>query len=326
MMTSDHSPTVRHRRLAAELRRLRESAGLSPDLAAAALGWSRPKLVKFETARNAPGPADVAAMVELYGAPEVYKIALIQLSRDVRKRGWWTAYDDVLPPSYAELEDDAVEIRSWQVQEIPSLLQTDEYALAIIRLTDPDAGEESQLRRLQARMARRTVLTRHSAPTLRAVVDESSLRRPIGGRDAMRRQLTALLEAAERPHVHLQVAPTGQSDFPGMEGSFVILSFASPIALDVAYIKNVVGGIFIEDVEQVRRCGDKFDRICAAALPETESAALIEAIADGFAGDSPTEMRVTETPVTETPVTETPVTGIPAPGIHDRSGAAATDR
>jgi transcriptional regulator with XRE-family HTH domain len=277
-MSSDNSPTVRHRRLAAELRRLRENAELPPERAAAALGWSRPKLVKFETARTAPGPTDVAAMVELYGAPETYKVALIQLARDVRKRGWWTAYDDVLPPSYAELEDDAVELRSWQVQEIPGLLQTDDYALAIIRLSNPEASEEIQLRRLQARMARRTVLTRHSAPSLRAIIDESALRRPVGGPDAMRRQLAALLEAAERPHVHLQVAPTAQADFPGMEGSFVILSFASQIALDVVYIKNVAGGIYIEDVEQVRRCTVTFDRISDAALSETESIELIEGL------------------------------------------------
>jgi transcriptional regulator with XRE-family HTH domain len=277
-MSSDNSPTVRHRRLAAELRRLRENAELSPERAAAALGWSRPKLVKFETARTAPGLADVAAMVELYGAPEAYKMALSQLSRDVRKRGWWTAYDDVLPSSYAELEDDAVEIRSWQVQEIPSLLQTDDYALAIIRLNNPEAAEETQLRRLQARMARRTVLTRHSAPSLRVIIDESALRRPIGGPDAMRRQLAALLEAAERPHVHLQIAPTTQADFPGMEGSFVILSFASQIALDVVYIKNVAGGIYVEDVEQVRRCSAKFEAISEQALSEAESITLIEAL------------------------------------------------
>ncbi|HEY7489050.1 MAG TPA: helix-turn-helix transcriptional regulator [Streptosporangiaceae bacterium] len=275
-MPSDNSPTVRHRRLAAELRRLRESAELTPERAAAALGWSRPKLVKFETARTAPSPGDVAAMLELYGASEAYKIALIQLSRDVRKRGWWTAYDDVLPASYAALEDDATEIRSWQVQEIPGLLQTDEYAFAIIRLNNPDASEETHLRRLQARMARRTVLTRQLAPTLRAVIDESALRRPIGGPDAMRRQLTALLESAQRPHVHLQIAPTTKGDFPGLEGSFVVLSFGGPIDLDVAYIKGVAGGIFVENVEQVRRCRTKFDRISKAALSEAESIALIE--------------------------------------------------
>jgi hypothetical protein len=277
MAMPDTSPTVRHRRLAAELRRLRETAELPPERAAAALGWSRPKLVKFETARTAPVPGDVAAMLELYGAPEAYKIALIQLSRDVRKRGWWTAYDDVLPSSYAELEDDAAEIRSWQVQEIPGLLQTDDYALAVIRLNHPEDGEESQLRRLQARMARRTVLTRQSAPTLRAVIDESALRRPIGGPDAMRRQLAALLEAAHRPHVHLQIAPTISGDFPGLEGSFVVLSFGGPIDLDVVYIKGVAGGIYVEDVEQVRRCRAKFDRIAEAAMTEADSIRLIGA-------------------------------------------------
>ena len=157
-------------------------------------------------------------------------------------------------------------------------LQTDDYALAIIRLNNPEAAEETQLRRLQARMARRTVLTRHSAPSLRVLIDESALRRPIGGPDAMRRQLAALLEAAERPHVHLQIAPTTQADFPGMEGSFVILSFASQIALDVVYIKNVAGGIYVEDVEQVRRCSAKFEAISEQALSEAESITLIEAL------------------------------------------------
>lgn len=275
-MSSGNSPTVRHRRLAAELRRLRKHAELRPEQAAAALGWSRPKLVKFETARNAPTAADVAAMLELYGAPDGYRTALIQLSRDVRKRGWWTAFDDVLPPSYAELEDDATEIRSWQVQEIPALLQTDEYALAVIRLIHPDDNEESHLRRLQARMARRAVLTRQSPPQLRVVLDESALRRPIGGPEAMRRQLIALLEAMERPHVHIQIAPTVNGDFPGIDGSFVVLSFGGPIVLDVAYLKGVAGHIYVEDVEQVRRCAMKFDRISEAALPEAESAALIE--------------------------------------------------
>lgn len=277
-MSSGNSPTVRHRRLAAELRRLRKRAELRPEQAAAALGWSRPKLVKFETARNAPTAGDVAAMLELYGAPAAYRSALIQLSRDVRKRGWWTAFDDVLPSSYAELEDDATEIRSWQVQEIPALLQTDEYALAVIRLINPDEDESSHLRRLQARMARRAVLTRRSAPTLRVVLDESALRRPIGGADAMRRQLIALLDTMERPHVHIQVAPTASGDSPGIDGSFVVLSFGGPIALDVAYLKGVAGHIYVEDIEQVRRCADKFDRISEAALPENESAALIESL------------------------------------------------
>jgi transcriptional regulator with XRE-family HTH domain len=279
MQSGKSGPTVRHRRLAAELRRLRQNAGLRQEQAAAALGWSRPKLVKLETARTTPSAPDLTAILELYSVPQAYREALIQLCRDVRKRGWWTAFDDVLPPSYAELEDDATEIRSWQVQEIPALLQTDSYALAAIRLSHPDESEVSHLRRLQTRMARRTVLTRQSAPTLRIVLDESALRRPIGGPEAMRRQLITLLEATERPNVHIQVAPMATGDFPGIEGSFVILSFGGPIAMDVAYLKGVAGHIYIEDIDQVRCCGGKFDRISDAALPETESARLIESLA-----------------------------------------------
>lgn len=272
----DHSPTVRHRRLGAELRRLREHAGMNPETAAAALGWSRPKLVKFETAARRPSAAEVAEMLDLYGGDDAIKLAVMQLTRDIHKRGWWSAYDDVLSGSYAELEDLATGIRSWQTQVIPGLLQTEDYALALIRSGDPrDEDEVNQ--RLRARMTRRTLLARQNAPTFTALLDEGLLRRPIGGPTVMRRQLEALLEVGSRPNVAVRVLPTSVGLHAAIgEGSFIVFDFHDDPS--VVYLETVAGGIYVEDAQQVTRCTVAIDRIEDAALDEEESAAFIAAL------------------------------------------------
>ena len=276
-MPPEHSPTVRHRRLAAELRRLREVAKLTPADAAAALGWSKSKLTRFETAATRPQPSDVAEMLGLYGGDEALKFALMQLARDIRTRGWWAAYRDVLPPSFAELENDASEIRSWYVQLIHGLLQTPDYARALIRNYTHDEAEVDK--RLQARIHRQTILARENAPTLDVILDEAVLRRPVGGRDVMRGQLAALLAAGERPNVSIRVVPIEIGIYPSIgNGSVILFGFPRPIDPDVAYIESFAGGIFVEDVGEVRRCRFELDRISETALSEEDSAALIRAI------------------------------------------------
>jgi hypothetical protein len=251
---------------------------MAPEQAAAALGWSRPKLVRFETAKTRPKPTDVAAMLDLYGGPDELKLALMQVARNIRQRGWWSAYDDVLAGSYAELEDEAAEIKSWQVQVIHGLLQTEEYARTLIRGHSSDEGEAD--RRLQARMTRQTLLARQNAPALRVLVEEAVLRRPIGGAEVMRGQLNALLTARGRPNVSIRVVPISVGIYPSLgEGSFTIFSFPRPIDPDVIYLESVAGAIYAEDVEQVRRCRVTYDHLADVALPEEESAALIAAIA-----------------------------------------------
>lgn len=253
------------------------------ESAAAALGWSRPKLVRFETAKTRPTPADVEAMLDLYGGEEAIKLALVQLARDIRKRGWWSAFNDVLTGSFAELEDDASEIRTWQVQFVPGLLQTYDYALALIRVSSPDDPEEVHLRRLQARMARRTVLERQNGLTFTVVLDEAVLRRPVGSSDVMRRQLEALIEANKRPNVDIRVLPATVGEHAGMDGPYVILSFAGDLEPDVVYVEGMGGEIYIEDIEHVSRCTVRFARILQDALSEEDSTALINTIAKEYA-------------------------------------------
>ncbi|MVZ99046.1 helix-turn-helix domain-containing protein [Actinomadura sp. LD22] len=281
-MSNAQSPTVRHRRLARQLRRVRETSGLSMESAAAALGWSRPKLVRFETAKTRPRPSDVEAMFDLYGGDEAVKLALMQLARDIRKRGWWSAFNDVLTGSFAELEDDAAEICSWQVQCIPGLLQTSDYALALIRIGTPDDPEDVHLRRLQARMARKTILERKDAPFYRVVLDEAALRRPVGDAKIMFHQLDALLTLAGKPNVSIQIMPMAEGAHACMDGAFVILRFVDDFHPDIVYLEDMGNEIYLEDVEQVSRCNVRFDRLRRQALAEQDSMALIADIAEEY--------------------------------------------
>jgi hypothetical protein len=255
---------------------------MSMEAAAAALGWSRPKLVRFETAKTRPTAADVGAMLDLYGGGEAVKLALVQLAKDIRKRGWWSAFNDVLTGSFAELEDDAVRIRTWQVQFVPGLLQISDYALALIRVSSPEDTEETHLRRLQARMARRTILERQEGASLAVVLDEAALRRPVGGPEVMARQLDALVNESQKPNVSLCVLPAASGEHAGMDGPFVILSFEGQLDPEVVYLEGMGGEIYVEDVGQVNRCNVRFDRLSGQALSEEDSVRLIVDIAKEY--------------------------------------------
>ncbi|MCQ0017099.1 DUF5753 domain-containing protein [Actinomadura madurae] len=180
--------------------------------------------------------------------------------------------------SYAELEDAANRIRTWQTEVIPGLLQTPDYARALITGEFPDDQEKVD-RRLQARMARRARFARTDAPELDVLLAEEILRRPVGGTTVMRGQLSALLEAATQPSMTVRVVPMTREYRPGLgEGSVVVFEFSAPLELDTAHVETMGGSMYIEDIAQVRRCGSMLDRIADAALPQEDSVALIAAI------------------------------------------------
>ncbi|ROO82910.1 helix-turn-helix protein [Actinocorallia herbida] len=269
-------PTVRHRRLSAELKRLREAADLTPQEAADLLGWSRPKLVRIENSGGVPSVEDVHRILDSYGGiDQALRLALAQLTQDVRLRGWWSAYGDVVGGSYAQCEDVATEIRSFETSFIPGLLQTAAYARAIMQGDEPDLVE----RRVQARMTRQALLTRPNAPKLSVVLDESALRLPIGDMEVLREQLEALLTASRRSNISIRVLDETAGLHPGRTGgSFVIFGFESAIEPDVVYLETLAGGLYLEEIAQVRRCNVLYEGIVSAALPEDQSAALIAAI------------------------------------------------
>jgi len=280
-MPQPHSPTVRGRKVASELRRLREQTGLSAEQAAAQLGagWSRYKVIRIETAKTKPTLTGITAMLDLYGVDSGTRAALIELAKNAWRRGWWTDYSDVFRGAYVSLEDDASHIDEWSPQVIPGLLQTDEYAREVIRMGWP--GDEAGVnRRVQARMTRKALLGRQEprAPQLNVVLDEGVLRRPIGGRDVMRGQMNALIDAARRPNVDVRVLPFGAGTHAGLDGPFIVLGFPEEIAPDVVYVGTKIGEGWAESTEVVRRIRVDFDALQTAALSPEESVEFVVAM------------------------------------------------
>lgn len=265
-----YAPTVRGRRLARILRQYRLDAELKAGHAAAQLGWSPAKMSHIESGRSKPRVDDVAAALALYGVSSPDREALIQLARDIDQRGWWTDYLDVFTGSYVALEDEASKIREVQLGVVPGLLQTEDYAYALERTgaSHRGDGEEGVRRRVQARMARRTLLRRMepAAPDLHVIIDEAVLRRPVGGRDVMRDQLHALKAAAARPNITVQVMPLDVGAHPGLDGSFIVLSYPEDIDPDIAYVEGRHGDVYLENALDLARVRLDFQHISERAL------------------------------------------------------------
>jgi transcriptional regulator with XRE-family HTH domain len=287
-MGSHASPTVRRRRLSAELRRLRRDAGLTADAAARALDWAPSKVTRIE--RNEwkrPSVRDVADMLALYAArhatvpPEV-RDALLQLARDSRVRGWWQDYGDVLSGPYCMfvgLEAEASEVRTVQPLLIPGLLQTPEYARAVIE-GSPGRHSEAEITRLvEVRLARQELVTRACDPLrVWAVLGEAVLHQDIGGPEVMHGQAAHLLKMGGLPNVTIQIVPYSIGAWPGMYGPVTILKF--PGDTDVSYVETPSGLYFAEDENVVAGSRDDHDRSIAAGLGRSQSAAAIEAAAE----------------------------------------------
>ncbi|GLW65467.1 transcriptional regulator [Actinomadura rubrobrunea] len=278
-----YRPTVRGRRLARELRRLRENLGLTLQDVADQLNWSRATLSRVETAQTRPKVGDVARMLELYGVPSPERDALMTLAREAGQRGWWTAYADVFTGSYVALEDEASAIHTWDPQLVHGLLQTEDYARAVITAGRMLPGPVEIERRVAARKARQALLDRKDAPLLHVVLDEAVLHRPIGGPSVMNAQLRKLVTMAERPKVTVQVLPYGAGEHAGLDGRFTILSFPDAADPDIAYVEGTMGDVYVESAEETGVHRRRFDRIVEAALsPEDSAHLIIEA-----AGSSP---------------------------------------
>ncbi len=278
-MTERRSPTVRRRRLGFELRRRREAAGVTIDYVAERLECSASKISRIETGHTGVTPRDVRDMLELYGVTGAECDELVQIARDARLKGWWHPYSMVLTSAYVGLETEAQAIREYVQQVVPGLLQTEEYARAMIRAARPDISIDEVERRVRVRMQRQSLLQQEDAVTLWAVLDEAVVSRPVGGDAVMRRQLARLAEAAELPSVTLQILPFEAGAHAGMDGTFAILNFAQQADTDVVFAENATGGLFLEKTEELQKYRFIFDHIRAAALRPEESVSLIARLA-----------------------------------------------
>jgi transcriptional regulator with XRE-family HTH domain len=270
-----YRPTVRGRRLARELRRLREEQRLTLQDVADRLGWSRATVSRLETGQTRPRHGDVADILDLYGVPSPQRDALIALAKQAGLRGWWTAYADVFQGSYVALEDEASEIRSWDPQLIHGLLQQEAYARSVIGSGRMIQSPTEIDRRVSARKARQALLERANPPRLYAVLDEGAIRRPIGGPEVMKSQLESLLRMGERPHVTIRIVPFTTGSHAGLDGRFTLLSFPDPADPDIAYIDGTMGDVYVESSVETTQHRSRFDRIVEAALSPEESAHLI---------------------------------------------------
>ena len=273
------SPTVRRRRLGAELRRHRELAGLTIDQVADQLDCSASKISRLETGQTGSNPRDVRDMLALYGVGDTELEELLSVARETRQRGWWQPYGSILTGAYVGFEAAADRIRSYEAQCVPGLLQTADYARSMIAAVHTGRPRQEVDDRVHVRLGRQALLTQEDPVQFWCVLDEAALRRPVGGREVMRCQLEHLVRESARPNVTLQVLPMAAGEHPGMEGSFVIMSFPDVADPDTVYVTIATGGVFQEKPDDVSRYEIIFDRLQKMALSGAESAEFIATMA-----------------------------------------------
>jgi transcriptional regulator with XRE-family HTH domain len=273
------TPTGRRRRLGAELRRLREEAGLTIDQVAEALECSPSKVSRIETGQVSATPRDVRDMLGLYQVPDSQREAMVQIAREARQPGWWQKFVDVPDgvPAYVGLETAATSIDIYMSVIVPALLQTADYARAVIGAVRPDLPRAEIDRRVELRLRRQALLDQDRPPALRVLLDDTVLRRPVGGEEVMAAQRRRLLEDAARPAVTLQVLPTEAGVHAGMDGPFTIFGFPAPAERDVVALDSAADALYLEGAEDVARYRRVFGLLLPAALTPEASAGRIAA-------------------------------------------------
>jgi hypothetical protein len=276
MADARHSPTVRRRRLARELRKLRETAGFTADEVNRQLEWANGKVNKLERAMTVrPRVTDVRVLLDTYGLTDkAIREALFTLTREARQRGWWAEYG-ALNDSYVEFEAEAARISTWQPLVIPGLLQTPEYARALHR--GYLVRDEKEIDRLvQLRIERQKILTADDPPKLWAVIDENVIVRSFGSDEAKAEQLQRLIDTAHLDHVEVQILPMSADPHPGLAGSFVILDYEDDPSL--VYRETPPSSSY-EEGPTVEERRTTFQHLSATALGPNESIAWLRRLA-----------------------------------------------
>jgi transcriptional regulator with XRE-family HTH domain len=265
--------TVRRILLGSQLRRLREAKGMSRQDAGYEIRASESKISRLELGRVSFKERDVEDLLRLYGVTDpVEQEALLQLAREANNPGWWHRYSDVLPnwfQTYVGLEESATLIRTYELQFVPGLLQSEGYARAVIRLGNAGATDQEIDQRVELRLQRQERLTGPNAPRLWAVLDEAALRRPIGGPEVMRGQFEHLIEMSKLPNVTIQVMPFRFGGHAAEGGAFTILRFPEQDLPDVVYVENLTGAMYLDKRDDVDTYLQAMERLCVdSATPE----------------------------------------------------------
>jgi transcriptional regulator with XRE-family HTH domain len=275
------SPTVRRRRLAAELRRLRAENGIKAVDVAKELGCSISKISLMESGRVSVSVGDSRLMLEMFGVNGEERDALVELARRSKERGWWHSYNGTLPEwfeVYIGLECEASSLRSYEAEYMPGLLQTEEYMRGLAVGERHMTRSEEIDRAVSMRVDRQKLLAGDDAPRFWTVLNEAVLRRQVGSDDVTRAQLQRLLEAGRQGNITVQVLPFSAGVHVSMVGSFHLLGYPEPVDPDVVFVEYLTGGLYMEEPADVDRYKLAYDHLVATALPVAKSTALIREI------------------------------------------------
>jgi len=286
--TAASGPTALRMLLGAHLRRLREAQGVTREAAGWEIRSSESKISRLELGRVSFKERDVADLLTLYGVDDDDERArLLALAREANNPGWWHRYGDVLPSwfqSYLGLEAAATLIRNYEVQFVPGLLQTEDYARAVVMLGHGHTSSHEVDRRVTLRMERQRLLTRARPPQVWAVIDEAVLRRPIGGAKVMRAQIESLLEATELPNVRLQVIGFHVGGHAAAGGAFSILRFPDQDLPDVVYVEQLTSALYLDKREDVEHYATAMERLCIEADPPERTEKILKDVLKQLGG------------------------------------------
>ena len=267
------------RRLGLELRQLRGDTGKTMEEAAEALGCSVSKISRIETNKVRAMPKDVRDLLEVYGVAGRRRDWLMEAAEAAREKGWWAAYTSIHFAPDVGFEVAASSHRIYQVQVVPGLFQTEEYASAVLRALGPDLPANEIQRRLELRIKRRELLEQADPPALWTILDEAVFRRKVRRRNVMRNQLTALLASADRPNVTLQVLPFDTGEHIGIDGAFTILGFPDQADPGIVYLQHFTRPLVIDDESEVGRYVLAFEHLRATALNRADSIDFLARVA-----------------------------------------------
>jgi transcriptional regulator with XRE-family HTH domain len=275
-------PTVLRILLGVQLRRLREAKGISREEAGYLIRASESKISRMELGRVGFKERDIADLLSLYGIThQDERAALLALARQAKTPGWWQRYGDILPSwfqTYLGLEEAASLIRIYEVQFVPGLLQTQDYARAVITHGNSGAPVEEIERRVSLRLKRQQLLTRSDAPQLWAVVDEAALRRPMGSPAVMAAQIESLIKSSELPNVTLQVLPFHVGAHSAEAGAFTILRFPEPDLPEVVYSEQLTGALYLDKREDVDAYMATVNRLSVESAPPRTTIEILSTI------------------------------------------------
>ena len=279
------APTVGQIVLGRRLQELRETAGLTLDQASKALRVNPATVRRMERAEVGLKLLYVEKLLQTYGIAGRELEDFLKLAEEANKPGWWQPFRDVLPEwfsIYVSLEGAARLIRGYEPHFVPGLLQTEDYARAVLRVGFPTSTPKELERRIALRMERQELLRAPGGTRLWMVLEEAVLRRPVGGRSVMHAQLERLIEATHQPNVTIQIVPTAGDPHPGMFGPFQLFRFQIPELPDVVYTESLTGSQYLDERADVVAYLEALDRMCAQAAPASQTEDILGAVRKGI--------------------------------------------